>query len=138
MLQKSGDSLYSMKRITGYYKRLRLRKIEIAVLAVFVSIFFLPSFVPFEKTGNNMFTVLLNDVQVGVVADPKEAQNCALEARRHVAGESEELILVESNVVTEGSEVLWGKVDDPEQITEKMIEVLSGDVKETLDRKSVV
>ena len=127
-----------MKRITGYYKRLRLRKIEIAVLAVFVSIFFLPSFVPFEKTGNNMFTVLLNDVQVGVVADPKEAQNCALEARRHVAGESEELILVESNVVTEGSEVLWGKVDDPEQITEKMIEVLSGDVKETLHRSYVV
>ena len=127
-----------MKRITGYYKRLRLRKIEIAVLAVFVSIFFLPSFVPFEKTGNNMFTVLLNDVQVGVVADPKEAQNCALEARRHVAGESEELILVESNVVTEDSEVLWGKVDDPEQITEKMIEVLSGDVKETLHRSYVV
>ena len=127
-----------MKRITGYYKRLRLRKIEIAVLAVFVSIFFLPSFVPFEKTGNNMFTVLLNDVQVGVVADPKEAQNCALEARRHVAGESEELILVESNVVKEGSEVLWGKVDDPEQITEKMIEVLSGDVKETLHRSYVV
>ena len=127
-----------MKRITGYYKRLRLRKIEIAVLAVFVSIFFLPSFVPFEKTGNNMFTVLLNDVQVGVVADPKEAQNCALEARRHFTGESEELILVESNVVTEGSEVLWGKVDDPEQITEKMIEVLSGDVKETLHRSYVV
>ena len=127
-----------MKRITAYYKRLRLRKLEIAVLAVFVSIFFLPSFVPFEKTGNNMFTVLLNDVQVGVVADPKEAQNCALEARRHVAGESEELILVESNVVTEGSEVLWGKVDDPEQITEKMIEVLSGDVKETLHRSYVV
>ena len=77
-------------------------------------------------------------MQVGVVADPKEAQNCALEARRHVAGESEELILVESNVVTEGSEVLWGKVDDPEQITEKMIEVLSGDVKETLHRSYVV
>lgn len=127
-----------MKRITGYYKRLRLRKIEIAVLAVFVSIFFLPSFVPFEKTGNNMFTVLLNDVQVGVVADPKEAQDCALEARRFVAGESQELVFVESNVVTEGSEVLWGKVDDPEQITEKMIEVLLKDVKETLHRSYVV
>ena len=41
-------------------------------------------------------------------------------------------------MVTEGSEVLWGKVDDPEQITEKMIEVLSGDVKETLHRSYVV
>ena len=102
-----------MKRITAYYKRLRLRKLEIAVLAVIVSIFFLPSFVPFEKTGNNMFTVFLNDVEVGVVADPQKAKDFALEARRRVAGQSEELVLVESNVTTEGSEVLWGKVDEP-------------------------
>ena len=52
-----------MKRITGYYKRLRLRKIEIAVLAVFVSIFFLPFFVPFEKTGNNV------DLRIGTLLE---------------------------------------------------------------------
>ena len=127
-----------MKRITAYYKRLRLRKLEIAVLAVFVSIFFLPSFVPFEKTGNNMFTVFLNDVEVGVVADPQEAKDFALEARRRVAGQSEELVLVESNVTTEGSEVLWGKVDEPEQVIGRMHQVLLGDVKETLHRSYVV
>ena len=127
-----------MKRITAYYKRLRLRKLEIAVLAVFVSIFFLPSFVPFEKTGNNMFTVFLNDVEVGVVADPQEAMDFALEARKRVAGQSEELVLVESNVTTEGSEVLWGKVDEPERVIDRMHQVLLGDVKETLHRSYVV
>lgn len=127
-----------MKFITSYYKRLKIRSIKIAVLAVFVSIFFLPSFVPFEKTGNNMFTVVLNGREVGVVAKPEEAENFVLEARRQVARKSEELVLVESNLETLGKEVLWGKVDSPDKIVEQMVQVLSSDVKETLHRSYVV
>jgi len=66
--------LLEMKFITCYYKRLRIRKIKIAVLAVIVSIFFLPSYVAFENTGDNMFTVFLNGVKVGTVESEKEAE----------------------------------------------------------------
>lgn len=127
-----------MRRITCHYKRVRLKKIKIAVLAVFVSIFFLPSFVPFEKLGNNMFAVILNGTEVGVTASPEEAKAYALEARRQIASKSEELVLVESDLRVEGSEVLWGKTDDPKKVIENMVQVLKSDVKETLHRSYVV
>ncbi len=127
-----------MKRISSYYKRLKIRYIKIAVLAVFVSIFFLPSFVPFEKSGNNIFTVILNGKEVGTVSSTEEAEDYVLEARRQVAAGSEELVLVESDLEALGREVLWGKVDDPDRIVERMAEVLSADVKETLQRSYVV
>lgn len=127
-----------MKLLTCHYKKLKIRTIRISLLAVIVSIFFLPSFVSFEKTGNNMFTVILNDVEVGCVGSVEEAQAYALEARRRVASGSEELVLVESDLETIGSEVLWGKVDESGQIIERMTQVLSGDVKETLHRSYVV
>ncbi len=127
-----------MKHVTCYYKRLNIRNVKIAILAVIVSIFFLPSYVAFEKTGNNMFRVILNNVEVGVVSDPQEAEDFAIEARRRVAKESTELVFVESELTTEGSEVLWGQVDAPEDVIDRMTEVLSGDVKETLHRSYVV
>jgi len=127
-----------MKHITCYYKRLNIRNVKIAILAVIVSIFFLPSYVAFEKTGNNMFRVILNNVEVGVVSNPQEAEEYAIEARRRVARESSELVFVESELTTEGSEVLWGKIDMPEDIINRMVDVLSGDVKETLHRSYVV
>ena len=36
--------------------------------------FFLPCFVAFEETGNNMFDITLNGVKVGVVSSVQEAE----------------------------------------------------------------
>ena len=127
-----------MKKFTCYYKRLKIVNIRIAVLAIIVSIFFMPAFVPFEKLGNNMFTVILNNQNAGVVSTPEEAEQYVIEARRRIAAGSEELVLVESDLKVEGKEVLWGKVDDPEQIIENMTQILGGGVKETLQRSYVV
>jgi murein DD-endopeptidase MepM/ murein hydrolase activator NlpD len=117
---------------------LNIIKIKIGVLAIFVSIFFLPSYVPFEKLGNNMFTVILNNKEAGVVASPEEAEEYALEARRRIASDSEELVLVEGDLETVGSEVLWGKIDAPGQVIDNMVEIFRSDVKETLQRSYVV
>ena len=65
-----------MKHMTCCYRRLNIIKIKIGVLAIFVSIFFLPSYVPFEKLGNNMFTVILNNKEAGVVASPEGEDRC--------------------------------------------------------------
>lgn len=127
-----------MKHISCYYKRLKVRKIKIAILAVFVSIFFLPSYVPFEKVGNNIFTVFLNNVEIGTVADPEDARRYALEARKRIAGEGTELVLAESNLETEGREVLWEKMDEPSDIVDRMTQVLTDNIKETLHRSYVV
>ena len=127
-----------MKYITSHYKKMNIKYIEVAVLAIIVSIFFLPSFVPFEKMGNNMFTVILNSREVGVVSSPGEAEEYLIAARRKLAETSEELILVESELEMTGSEVLWGKVDAPHTVTDAMAQILAEDVKDTLHRSYVV
>ena len=79
-----------MKYITSHYKKMNIKYIKVAVLVIIVSIFFLPSFVPFEKMGNNMFTVILNSREVGVVSSPGEAEEYLIAARRKLAETSEE------------------------------------------------
>ena len=127
-----------MKKFTCYYKRLKIVNIRIAVLAIIVSIFFMPAFVPFEKLGNNMFTLRIVTDMLWEDSAPEEAEQYVIEARRRIAAGSEELVLVESDLKVEGKEVLWGKVDDPEQIIENMTQILGGGVKETLQRSYVV
>ncbi|MBO5056360.1 MAG: peptidoglycan DD-metalloendopeptidase family protein [Eubacterium sp.] len=127
-----------MKHISCYYKRLKIRKLKIAILAVIVSIFFLPTYVAFQSTGNNMFTILLNGVKVGVVGSPDEASEYAREARKQLASHSEELVLVESDIEAVGSEVLWGKVDEKDTVISNMAMVLADDVRETMNRSYVV
>ncbi len=127
-----------MKYISCYYKRLKIRNLKIAILAVIVSIFFLPSYVAFQSTGNNMFTILLNGVKVGVVGSPDEAAEYVKEARRQIASHSEELVLVESDMEAVGSEVLWGKVDDKDTVISNMSMVLADDIRETMNRSYVV
>lgn len=127
-----------MKHISRYYKRLHVRNLKIAVLAVFVSIFFLPVYVGFQHTGDNMFTVFLNGTEVGVVGSPAQAEEYALEARKQIARDSEELVLVESNIETEGMEVLFGQTDPKEEVISHMAMVLADDVRQTMNRCYVV
>lgn len=130
--------MLEMKFITCYYKRLRIRKIKIAVLAVIVSIFFLPSYVAFENTGDNMFTVFLNGVKVGTVESEKEAEDYVKAARKQLALDTTELVLVETELEVQGSEVLWGEVDKPEVVISNMAMVMADNVRETMNRSYVV
>lgn len=127
-----------MENITHFYRKLKVRNIGIAVMAVFANIILFPSLVPFEKTGNNMFTVILNKQEAGVVSSPEEAEKCMLEARRQIASGSEDLVLVENDLELPGKEVLFGRVDDSRKITQNMVEILSSDVEESLRRSYVV
>ncbi len=127
-----------MKYITLRYKRLRIRNIKLAILAVIINIFFLPSYTSFEHTGNNMFTVFLNKENVGVVSTEDQVEGLLREARRQVAAGSEELILIDSEISMEGSEVLWGEVDDTESVIANMVSVLRSHVRETRHRSYTV
>ena len=127
-----------MKFITCHYKRIKVRSIKIAILAVFVSIFFLPSYMKFESTGDNMYTVFLNDVRVGTVGTVEEAESFMREARKQLASDSEELVLVEAQLRTQGSEVLWGQTDDPQTVISNMAMVLADSVRETMNRSYIV
>ena len=127
-----------MKKLTRHYKKMKIGYIKVAVFAIVVSILFFPSFQKLESTGDNIFTVYLNGTQVGITGDPDEMEVCLIEARKRLAGTSDELVLADSEVSFEGEEVLWGAVDDDSVITANMTSVLKGSVKETLNRSYTV
>ncbi|MCH5258487.1 MAG: M23 family metallopeptidase [Lachnospiraceae bacterium] len=127
-----------MKKITRHYKKMKIAYIKVAVFAIFANILFFPNFHKLVSTGDNIFTVYLNDVQVGVVGDPEQVDKCLIAARKRLAGTSDELVLADSEVSYEGDEVLWGVVDDNSVITANMTAVLRQSVKETLNRSYTV
>ena len=127
-----------MKKITKNYKRLQVRSTKIAVLAVITFIFFMPGYIKIENTGNNMFTVLLNGTYVGTIGESSKAEECLRQARRMVAGDGEELVLIDSNLECVGEEVFWGRIDSEEDVVDNMVRVLKDNVKQTLHRSYTV
>lgn len=121
-----------MKKITSYYKRLKITYITWALLAVTAAIFFFPSWTSFEKNGDNIFTVSLNGKPAGVAGSREEADTCLRAARRALASESEDLILAQADMALEGKNVLIGKIDDEAALSEKMLAILKDSVKRTL------
>ena len=127
-----------MKKITGHYKKIKIAYIKVAVFVTFVSILFFPNYQKLESTGDNIFTVYLNGTQVGIVGDPAQAELCLISARKRLAATSDELVLADSELSYEGTEVLWGTVDSNGIIADNMTAVLRRSVKETLNRSYTV
>ena len=61
--------------------------------------------------GDNMFTMYVNGEQVGTIANEETAQSLLIQARKQIAADSEELVLMEVDSRLEGKEVIWGQVD---------------------------
>lgn len=127
-----------MIKLTKYYKRARIRKIKVAVLALIASILFMPGYIKIESMGDNMFTVMLNGETVGEVGSRETAEECLKQARRIMAGDGAELVLIDSDMELEGKEVFWGHIDDEEDVTGRMVNVLQENVKHTLHRSYTV
>ncbi|WP_242826142.1 M23 family metallopeptidase [Butyrivibrio sp. VCB2006] len=94
----------------------------------------MPSFVKFQKGGNNIFKVVLNGVEVGTVESRDEAYKALRLARKAITDSTDELTLATSNISVEGSNVLWGTVESPAQVADKMEAVLNNSKKSTLNR----
>lgn len=127
-----------MKKIHHYHRRFRLCMMKAGAIIVTICAFLLPSYVEFEETGDNFFAVTLNGVAVGSVASEQLAEEYVIEARRQIAAESEDLVFIETDLRVSGEEILWGQVDNSEQVIENMIRVMKGHIKETLHRSYTV
>ena len=77
---------------------MKIAYIKVAAVVIFGSILFFPSYHKLESTGDNIFTVYLNDKQVGIVEDPKQVDRCLIAARKRLAGTSDELVLADSEL----------------------------------------
>ncbi len=127
-----------MRKITCYYKRLKITYIKAALFISFIAALFIPGYVKFESTGDNMFDVKINGEHVGVVGDISKLEDDIQMIRGKIAAESEELIFINVEVETEGKEVLWGEIDSEEYLFANIEKVLRASVKETLQRSYTV
>ncbi len=127
-----------LKKITRYHKRLRYTYIKLAAGILFIAALFLPSYTRWEDTGDNIFTIFLNGKEVGVIGEAARAEELLQQARRELVSDSDELVFMDADLELEGSAVLWGRIDDDEEIQERMGDVLKGSIRETLQRSYVM
>lgn len=115
-------------------KKLKLTYIQMSFLTLFVCMLFLDGYSWFETTGENYFHVFLNGVEIGTVADGETAEELLLQARRGIAEKSDEIIFMDADLSVRGEEVIWGKLDDKEDLLSRMRNVLQQNIKETMHR----
>ena len=113
-------------------KKLKLTYIKSTLVTLFVCTLFLNGYVVFEKTGENYFHVFINGQKIGAVGEASRADEIMLEARRNIAGESDELTFIDAELTLEGEEVLWGRVDDESTLLANMESALRNCTVETM------
>ncbi|WP_029323076.1 M23 family metallopeptidase [Butyrivibrio sp. AE3004] len=101
-------------------------------------VFILPVFSPIENSGDNIFTVSLDGVEVGTLSSRQAAEKCLREARRQLATENDELVLANADLSLEGKEVLFGEVDSKKAVKARMLDVLRQNISSTLERSYTV
>lgn len=127
-----------MNKITKNEKKLKWSWYKGWVLAIIVSAFFLPSYMKIEKTGDTIFDVFLNGVMVGSVTGRDVVDGCVRSARLAIARERDDMVMIDADVSVEGREVLFGKVDDADTVTNNMIQEMKDSERQTLHRSYTV
>lgn len=117
-----------------FRRKIKIWYLHSALVVVVLWILFMPSIVPFEKGEDNIFTVKLNNSVVGTAATIDEAYEAYRNARRNLAGDSEELVLANADLSVEGSNVIFGEVDSVSSMTRTMTDLLKSNERSTLNR----
>lgn len=121
-----------MKKITKYYKRLRISYIRTALFVILINILFLPSYTKYEPDGENLFHITLNGKKIGSCGKGTDVEELLRDARLSVAKDSEDMVYVEAELAVEGEEALFATVDSEHFLREQMETVLKDSKQETL------
>lgn len=124
--------------MTLYHKKLKFTYIKYTIITLLCCMLFLKGYTPFERTGDNFFKVYLNEEFVGTTGSIEEANNLLVEARREIAKESEELVFIKADLSFEGEEILFGTIDNEEDVQLRIKEVLETNILETMQRTYTV
>lgn len=121
-------------RNTVFRNKIKIWFLQSALVVIVLWILFMPSMVKFQRGSNNIFTVILNDVEVGTVESRDEAFKALRMARKAISNSTDELTLATANISVKGDNVLWGEVESAASVSEKMQDVLNASKKSTLNR----
>ena len=123
-----------MKKLTSYSKRVKYTYVKTTLATLFVSLFFLKVYAAFEKTGENYFHVFLNGNEIGTVGEADRAEQLLQEARRNIASQSDDMIFMDADLKLVGEEVLWGTLDNEDNLLAAMERELESSIRETSHR----
>lgn len=123
-----------MKKKKSNHKKYRFTYIKATVGTLFLCLFFLKGYTPFEETGENFFHIQVNGQDVGTLGDKERIDELLLQARKNVVAGSDELVFMKADMVVVGEQVLWGEVDAEEDVAGRMEEALRASIRETLHR----
>ena len=121
-------------RNTVFRNKIKIWFLHSTLVVIVAWILFMPSFVKYQKGGNNIFRVVLNGVEVGTVESRDDAYEALRMARKSISNSTDELTLANANLDVEGQNVLWGTVQSPSVVASNMETVLNDSKKSTLNR----
>lgn len=121
-----------MKLLTRHYKRLKVSRLKVAFIVIFLNIIFVPQYEKFESDGDNIFSVYLNNEFVGTVGKQTDVEQLLIEARREVASNADTLTFVQASLKVEGAEVVFGETDTEKHVKQNMVDVLGKSMHEGL------
>ncbi len=127
-----------MVLFSRYHKKCKVAYLRIGLIAIALSALFMPTFEPVKSVGNNIFTLFLNGNEIGRFESEEDADKLLNEARRIVAGDSEEVVMIEAATEIVGEEVLVSKTDNEDEMLVKIVDEYRNSIKETLQHSYTV
>jgi len=127
-----------MVLISRYHKNCKVAFLRVGIIVVALSALFIPSIEGVKSEGNNIFTLYVNDTLIGTVDTEETADELLNEARRAVVADADDMVLIEAEPKVIGSEVLYGKTDDKAEMVNKIKEVYSASLRETMQHSYTV
>ncbi|RKM57805.1 M23 family metallopeptidase [Butyrivibrio sp. CB08] len=119
---------------TVFRRKIKIWFLHSALVVIVAWILFMPSLVKYEKGGDNIFSVKLNNLVVGTAGTREDAYKAYREARRAIAKGNDELVLSYADLTIEGDNVLFGEVDSVGRMAANMTGILRDSEKSTFNR----
>ena len=123
-----------MSKFTKYHKKIKIVNIATMIIVMLAVLIFVPAIERYSKSGANLFKMYVNGTAVGIIDNPDEVEDLMIEARRRIAKESTELVLMDYDVALNGEEVVFGQVDNTEVIVNNICRTLRDAVQKTKKR----
>lgn len=127
-----------MNRFTIHRGKMKAARWNTAFWVMAVAALFLPHWESYENTGENVYDVHLNNVYIGCTNQPEILDDLIRQAREKMVKEEPELVFLATELELFGREMLFGTVDSEEEISDKILDVLSESRLETLQRAYTV
>ncbi|MDD2972897.1 MAG: M23 family metallopeptidase [Lachnospiraceae bacterium] len=107
-------------------------------MAIVVSVFFFPTFVKFQAEGNTIYDVSLNGTVIGRAGSLNDLDEYMRNARKRLALESDEIMLVDAELEVDGRDILFGIIDSQSHMEDRIYQVMKQNERETLNRSYTV